>query len=139
MAFGNIGRVIAGQALETTKKNVMDAIMSEKPAEKPAPPPPQPEPIGAVILNQLQAMQRALRDDQELLVSFAAGGETLRVFEIFVPSVHVFVLAGVDAAQNVTRIVIPAEEAQLLCKIVKVAPDASAVRVTVRSPRPKTE
>ncbi len=80
MAFGNIGRVIAGQALETTKKNVMDAIMSEKTAEKPAAPPqPQNEPLGAVILNQLQAMQRALREDQELLVSFAAGGETLRI------------------------------------------------------------
>ena len=140
MAFGNIGRVIAGQALETTKKNVMDAIMSEKPAEKPAAPPqPQNEPIGAVILNQLQAMQRALREDQELLVSFAAGGETLRVLEIFVPSVHVLVLAGVDAEQNVTRIVIPAEAAQLLCKIVKVAAGASPVRVMVRSPRPKPE
>jgi hypothetical protein len=138
MAFGNIGRVIAGQALETTKKNVMDAIMSEKPAEKHASP-PQNEPLGAVILNQLQAMQRALREDQELLVTFAAGGEILRVLEVFVPSVHVFVLAGADKDQNVTRVVIPAEAAQLVCKIVKVAAGASPVRVNVRSPRPKQE
>jgi hypothetical protein len=26
MAFGNIGRVIAGQAIESTKKNVLDAL-----------------------------------------------------------------------------------------------------------------
>jgi hypothetical protein len=136
MAFGNIGKVIAGQALETTKKNVMDAFMSEKPpAEKPAAPPP-PEPIGAVVLNQIQAMQRALKEDQELLVSFSAGGETLRVLEVFVPSVHVLVLAGVDKEQNVTRVVVPAESAQLVCKIVKVAAGAKPIRVNVLSPRP---
>jgi hypothetical protein len=138
MAFGNLGRTIAGQALETTKKNVLDAIMSEKPAEKPAPGAAahQPEPIGAVILNQMQAMQRALKEDQELLVLFNGGGEKFRVLEVFVPSLHVFVLAGVDSDQNVTRVVIPAESAQLVCKIVKVAEGAKPVRVNVLSPRP---
>ena|SRR5579863_4607652 len=146
MAFGNLGRVIAGQAIETTKKNVLDALLSPETAkaaekiqaERPAAPAPG-EPIGGVILGQIQAMQRALKDDQELVVLFNTGGETLRVLEVFVPSVKVFVLAGVDAEQNVTRVVIPSESAQLVCKIVKVAEGAKPIRVNVLSPRPKTE
>jgi hypothetical protein len=146
MAFGNIGRVIAGQAIESTKKNVLDALRvpetgktAEKiQADRPAAP-PGGENIGAVILGQIQAMQRAMKEDQELVVLFETGGETLRVLEIFVPSPRVFVLAGIDAEQNVTRVVIPAESAQLVCKIMKVAPDAKPIRVNVLSPRPKPE
>jgi hypothetical protein len=84
-------------------------------------------------------MQRSMKEDQELVVLFETGGETLRVLEIFVPSPHVFVLAGIDAEQNVTRVVIRAESAQLVCKIMKVAPDAKPIRVNVLSPRPKPE
>jgi hypothetical protein len=146
MAFGNIGRVIAGQAIENTKKNVMDALRTPETAkaaekiqsERPAAAAPG-ETIGAVILGQIQAMQRAMKEDQELMVLFTAGGETLRVLEIFVPSLQVFVLAGIDAEQNVTRVVIPAEAATLVCKIMKVAPESLPIRVNVRSPRPKTE
>ena len=144
MAFGNLGRTLAGQALETTKKNVLDALLSpetskavekiqtERPAAAAA-----GEAIGSVILAQIQAMQRALKEDQELVVLFETGGETLRVLEVFVPSVKVFVLAGVDAEQNVTRVVIAADTAQLVCKIVKVTEGAKAIRVNVLSPRPK--
>jgi hypothetical protein len=146
MAFGNIGRVIAGQAIETTKKNVLDALRvpeTVKTAEKiqndRSAAPPAVENIGAVILGQIQAMQRSMKEDQELVVLFETGGETLRVLEIFVPSPHVFVLAGIDAEQNVTRVVIRAESAQLVCKIMKVAPDAKPIRVNVLSPRPKPE
>ena len=145
MPLGNIGRVIAGQALDATKKNVLDALRSPETAksaekiqaERPAAP-PAGESIGAVILGQMQAMQRALKEDQELVVLFHEGGETLRVLEIFVPSIHVFVLAGVDADQNVTRMVIPAEAARLVFKIVKLSEGAKAVKVSVLSPRPPT-
>jgi hypothetical protein len=144
MAFGNIGKVLVGQAIETTKKSMLDGLLSPetaKSAEKihAASPTPQApgDPIGVVILNQLQAMQRALREDQELVVLFTAGAETLRVLEVFVPTLQVFVLVGVDGDQNVTRVVIPAEAAQLVCKIMKVAEGAHAVRVNVRWPRPK--
>ena len=144
MAFGNIGKAIAGQALETAKRNVLDGLLSpdtskamEKiQAERPVAP-AAGESIGAVILAQLQAMQRALKDEQELVVLFETGGETLRVLEVFVPSPKVFVMAGVDAQQNVTRVVIPSDAAQLVCKIVKVAEGAKAIRVNVLSPRPK--
>lgn len=140
MAFGNLGRTIAGQALETTKKTVIDSLLD--PAKPAAPAPaavPQPEPTGAVILNQIQAMQRALREDQELAVRFAAAGEAFRVLEIFVPSPKVLVLAGVDADQNVTRAVVPAETAQVLCKILKVAEGSRPVRVNILWPKPKPE
>ena len=146
MAFGNIGRVIAGQAIDATKKNVMDALrvpetakaVEKIQAERPAAPAPG-ESIGGVILGQIQAMQRPLKEDQELVVLFTAGDETLRVLEIFVPSLQVFVLAGVDAEQNVTRVVIPADAATLVCKIMKVAPEGKPIRVNVLSPRPKPE
>ena len=137
MAFGNLGRVIAGQAIERTKKNVMDAITAEpqKPAERLA----VPETVGGLILAQIQGMQRALKDDQELAVEYFTGTEMLRVHEVFVPSLQVLVLAGVDANQNVTRAIVPADSVKLVCKIVKVAPDAKPVRVNVLSPRQKPE
>jgi hypothetical protein len=139
MAFGNIGKVIAGQALEATKKNVMDAITgpeAPKPGEKPQ---PAPESIGGIILGQIQAMQRPLKEDQELVVLFHTGSESLRVTEIFVPNVQVFVFAGVDSQGNVTRAVVPADRAQIVCKIMKIAPEARPVRVTILSARPKAE
>jgi len=137
MAFGNIGKAIAGQAFETTKKGVLDALSTDPPKapEKPA----VPETLGGIILGQIQGMQRALREDQELLVQFHTGSELLRVTEIFVPSLLLFVLNGTDAQQNVTRIIVPAEQLKLVCKIVKVAPDARPVRVNLLSPRPKPE
>jgi hypothetical protein len=137
MAFGNIGKAIAGQAFETTKKGVLDAFAAEPPKtpEKPA----APEPLGGIVLGQIQGMQRALREDQELVVHFHTGAEMLRITEIFVPSLLVFVLNGTDAQQNVTRVIVPAEQMKLVCKIVKVAPDARPVRVNVLSPRPKPE
>lgn len=146
MAFGNIGRVIAGQAIESTKKNVLDALRSPETAraaekiqsERPAPPAPG-ENIGAVILGQIQGMQRALKEDQELVVLYHTGHETLRVLEIFIPSPHVFVLAGIDAEQNVTRVVIPAELAHVVCKIMKVPEGARAIRVNIVSPKPRTD
>ncbi len=141
MAFGNIGQLIAGTAIEATKQNVINAITGPEPSKTPATPPapPQPEAIGAMILGQLQAMQRPLPEDQELLVQFHTGSEMFRVLEIFVPTIQVFVLSGVDGEQNVMRVIVPAEKAQLVCKIRKVAADAKPVRVNVRSPRPKQE
>jgi len=141
MAFGNIGQLIAGTAIEATKQNVINAITGPEPSKTAAAPPapPQPEAIGAMILGQLQAMQRPLPEDQELLVQSHTGSEMFRVLEIFVPTIQVFVLSGVDSEQNVMRVIVPAERAQLVCKIRKVAGDAKPVRVNVRSPRPKPE
>jgi hypothetical protein len=131
MSLGTIGKTLAGQALEATKKNVIDSIVGPEPA-KPAPTTASAtESVGAIILGQIQAMQRPLRDDQELLVMW----QSLRVTEIFVPTPQVLVLSGLDVQQNLTRVIAPAESLQLVCKVVKVAEGAKAVRVSVMSPR----
>jgi DNA-binding NarL/FixJ family response regulator len=141
MALGNIGKTLAGQAIDAVKKNALDAVRpgepakpAEKPAEKPAPPPENP---GAVILGQIQAMQRQMREDQELVILHHSGIETLRVLEIFVPSVQVLVLAGMDDQNHVTRVIAPAATLQLTCKIKNVLPGAAPVRVNVLTPKPK--
>jgi hypothetical protein len=140
MALGNIGKVIAGQAFDATKKGVMDALVAE-PAKAPEKPPERsaPEPIGALILGQIQGMQRALREDQELIIEHHTGAEVLRITEIFVPSLQLLVLSGMDANGNITRVIAPADSAKLVCRIVGVAAGAKALRVSVLSPRPKPE
>jgi hypothetical protein len=142
MALGNIGKMIAGQALDAAKKNVIDAVGMTDPT-KPAPPPAGPagptEHIGAIILGQLQSMQRPLGEDRELMVSFSIGTETFRVQEIFVPNIHTFVLHCVDVIGNATRIVVPAMNALLVCKVVRVPEGTKPVRVNVLSPRPRQD
>ena len=142
MALGNIGKTLAGQALDAVKKNAMDAVRAEtpksaeKPVEKSA---TQPESPGAVILGQIQAMQRVLKDDQELVVTYESRLEALRVLEIFVPNVHVLVLAGIDDENHVTRVIAPAATLQLTCKVKNVAPGTAPVRVNILTPKPRTE
>ncbi len=131
MSLGTFGKALAGQALEATKKNVLDSVLGPDPAKAATPAPAVPESVGAVILGQLQAMQRPLREDQELLVMW----QSLRVTEIFVPTPQVLVLCGMDVQQNLTRVIAPAESLQLVCKVVKVAEGAKAVRVNVMTAR----
>jgi hypothetical protein len=142
MALGNIGKTLAGQAMDAVKKNALDAVRpetgrtAEKPADKNA---AQAESPGAVILGQVQAMQRLLKDDQELVVSHESRTETLRVLEIFVPSVHVLVLAGMDDENHVTRVIVPAATLQLVCKVKNVLPGTAPVRVNILTPKPRTD
>jgi hypothetical protein len=135
MTIGSLGKALANQAMETTKNTVMDAVRPSDPA-KPAEAKPLPQDTGAIIIGQIQAMQRPLREDQELLVAFRAGDEMLRVKEIFVPSPQVLVFAGVDEEGNVTRVIAPVETAQVVCKVVPVAAGASPLRVNVLTPKP---
>lgn len=135
MTIGSLGKALANQAMETTKNTVMDAVRPSDPA-KPADAKPLPQDTGAIIIGQIQAMQRPLREDQELAVTFRAGNEMLRVKEIFVPSAQVLVFAGVDEEGNVTRVIAPVETAQVICKVVPVAAGASPVRVNVLTPKP---
>ena len=142
MALGNIGKTLAGQAIDAVKKNALDAVRPEsgKPAEKTADKnTAQPESPGAVILGQVQAMQRLLREDQELVVLYESRTETLRVLEIFVPSVHVLVLAGMDDENHVTRVIVPAAALQLMCKVKNVMPGTAPARVNILTPKPRAE
>jgi hypothetical protein len=137
MTIGSIGKVLANQAFESTKNTVLDAVRTPEPP-KPAEPRPAPATdTGAAVIAQIQAMQRPLRDDQELAVSVRAGDEMLRVNEIFVPNAEVLVFAGVDSQGNVTRVISPVNAAQVVCRILTLAPGATPSRVNILTPRPQ--
>jgi hypothetical protein len=126
MAFGEIAKQLAQQALA-------DQLTPK--ASTPA----QPDSVGAIMLGQIQAMQKACKEDEELAVLFRSGSETIRVLEFIVPSWTVLVLAGVDEAKNTTRIVSTPESVQLVCKVMKVHPAAKPARLGFRLPKPKPE
>jgi hypothetical protein len=127
MALGEIAKQLAGQAIGDALQGGAPAPAAKAPAEGP----------GATIFGQIQAMQKALKEDQELLVLFTAGGETVRVLELFLPSPQVAVLTGVDKDKNMARAISPVESLQLVCKVVKAA--AKPVRVSLVVPRQKPE
>jgi hypothetical protein len=123
VSLGDLTKQLAKQAIGDTVKGVID----------PGPAAP-PDLIGA-IAGQVQAMQKALKDDDELVVLFAAGNEMIRVFEIFLPSREVAVLSGLDPNRSTTRVISPAAALQLVCKVAKVAPGAKPARVNVIVPK----
>jgi len=118
MALGELTKQLAQQALG----NQMMEALETKPAG-----PAAAENIGATILGQVQAMQNALKEDQELVVLCHTGAETIRVLEVFEPSLRVIVLTGVDNNRNLTRITSPIESAQLVCKVMKAPGPAKRV------------
>lgn len=67
---------------DLTKQLAQQAILSatEKP-EKPV----QSENLGSILLGQIHAMQKALKEDEELAVWFENGTEKIRVMEIYFP------------------------------------------------------
>ena len=125
MAFADLTKQLAQQAILSATK--------DPPAATSAP----GEPAGKVILAQLALMQRALKEDEELIVLFHAGGERIRVLEVFLPSPEVAVLSGTDANRAPVRAIVPAASAELLCKAVKVPPPAKPTRVALVVPKPK--
>jgi hypothetical protein len=133
MNLANLGKTLANTAIEGTKNTVMEAM---RPPAEPAKPVP-PDNVGAAILGQIQAMQRPLPEDQELMVMVRAGDEMLRVAEIFVPNPLVLVFAGLDGPGNVTRVIVPVETAHVVCKVVRVAEGSRPVRVNVLTPKPR--
>jgi hypothetical protein len=126
---------------EFTKQIAQQALLSAT-AKEPAPPPqpaqqPQTENLAAVLLGQVNAMQKSLKDDEELLVTFHSGTERIRVMEIFTPARQMAVLSGVDAERNTARVISAIDSLQLVCKVSKVAPGAKPVRVALVTPKPK--
>jgi hypothetical protein len=142
MALGEITKQLAQQALGNQMKDVLDSLRppdlsSISEGLRGAKPPAGPgDNAGATILGQIQAMQNALKEDQELVVLAGAGAELIRVLEIFVPSWRVLVLTGIDANRNVTRIVSPVEAAQLFCKVMRAQPQTKPVRINFIAPKP---
>lgn len=143
MALGNFGKVLADQAIEATKRNVLGSLVGPDPArsaESASAKAAAPVEIGPIILGQLQGMQKSLREDQELRVEFYTGTETVHVLEIFVPTPQVFVLSGTDSSrQHACRVITPAATATFTTRIAKLEPGVTPLRLNILSPRPKPE
>jgi hypothetical protein len=143
MALGELTRQLAKQAIGEQVKDMLDSLrppdlstISESlRTAKPAPP-ASLDNLGATLIGQVQAMQKALKDDEELVVVFDAGAETIRVLEIFVPSWQLLVLTGIDTGKNVTRVISPAASTQLVCRAMKVQPPQKPIRIGIIAPRP---
>ena len=122
MALGELTKQIAQQALLTAT--------TKDPA-----PPPQPDSVAAIMISQLQSMQKPLKDDEELVVLYQNGAEKIRLFELAAVSRQVALLTGPDHQNNRTRVLAPFDTLQLICKIYKVAAGAKAIRVNLTPPK----
>ena len=135
MALGPLTKQIAQQALLDSLRPADAAQVSES-IKTARPPASSGENTCAVILGQIQAMQKAVKEDEELVILLHNGLETIRVLEIYVPSWNVAVLTGIDAERNLTRVIAPAESLQLICKVMKAQPGAKPVKVALIAPKP---
>lgn len=144
MALAQIGKQLAQQVVGEKIQNVMDSlrtadaskILDAVKQEKSAAPGPG-ETLGSVIIGQIHSMQKACKEDQELMVLCGAGGETMRVLEIYAPTWQVLVMTGIDTDRNVTRVVSPVNAVQLVCKVVSVHEGAKPARVSLIVPKTK--
>jgi len=120
--------------VDLTKQLAQQALLSatQEPSAAPVDNP------GAVILGQLGAMQKPLKEDEELIVQLQSGGEKIRVMEIYLPSPQVAVLSGVDANRAPVRVVSAVEALQLVVRAVKVQPGGKAIRLNLVMPKSKS-
>ena len=118
---------------EFTKQIAQQAILSATSKDAPAPPAPPAENPSAVLLGQVAAMQKALKEDEELIVTC----QGIRVVEIFAPSRQMVVLTGHDSDRALTRIIAGVESLQLVCKVAKAHTGAKPLRVGLVTPKPK--
>jgi hypothetical protein len=142
MGLGDLTKAFAQEAIKSSTKDVLDALRPPEISSiaeaitGPKPPgQPQADNLGAIILGQIQAMQKALKEDEELVVLCNAGAEILRVLEVFLPTWRVAVLTGIDTEKTVTRVLSPIETLQLTCKVMKTPPDAKPARVRIIAPK----
>ncbi len=133
MGIGELTKQFAKEAISDQVKDVLGGGSSQ------APPAIEPDSITAILMGQVQAMQNALKDDQELVVFSTVGTITIRVHEIFAPSSKVLVLTGTDTIdRSLTRLVSPADAVQLACKPAPMPTGAAkAARIRFVTPQPK--
>jgi hypothetical protein len=129
MALADLTKQIAQQALLSATQPSKEPLAASAAATTDSP--------GGVILGQIAAMQKQLKDDEELVVTFQQGPERIRVMEIFLASPSVAVLIGPDAQRSLTRVVAAVASLQLVCKTAKTAPGAKPVRVGLVTAKPK--
>ncbi len=128
---------LADLTKQLAQEMILSATKEPEAAARPAPGVGAADALGAFIAGQIQAMQKALKDDEELMVWCPVGGEKIRVMEIFLPSPQVVVLTGVDAGRAMTRVVSAASALQLVAKTAKVPPGSKPVRVALEVPKSK--
>ena len=136
MSLGEFTKAFAKEAIG---KQVEDFLSPQaQPETQPAA--PSADNLAAILMGQVQAMQNALKDDQELMVVCTAGGEQIRVLEIFAPSPKALVVTGLDREKGLTRIISPADALQLVCRPVPAnAQKPARIRfVTPGPPKPKS-
>jgi hypothetical protein len=123
--------------VDLTKQLAKEALLSA--ARDPAPAPSQTDSvsIGSLIIGQIGAMQKALKEDEELVVWFQNGADRIRVIEVIMPSWRLAVLSGLDADRNLTRVISPVESLQLVAKVMKLQPGVKSTRVGLVTPRSK--
>ena len=119
---------------EFTKQIAQQALLSATASPKEAPSAPA-DSTASAILAQIAAMQKQLKDDEELVVTFHQGAERIRVLEIYLPSPQIVVLTGPDANRTLTRVISAPAALQLICKPAKTAPGAKAIRVALVKPK----
>ena len=136
--LGTLTKQLGAQALDSLRPPDLSTIADSLMGAKPAAPPPSNEP-GAIIVSQIQAMQNACKDDQELVIMLSAGADLVRVLEVFAPSWKVLVLTGIDDQKQITRVVCPAETLQLVCKQMAAPEGSKPARVRFVVPKPKPE
>jgi len=125
--------------VDLTKQLAQQAILSATsgPKDGPAPPPAPVANTGPVFVAQIQAMQKAVKEDEELWVTLTSGAEKIRVMEIFLPSPHVAVLGGIDGNRHPVRVISAVDALQVVCKVVKVAAGAKPLRIGLVTAKPK--
>ena len=128
MALADLTKQLAKEALFSAAKD---------PAPAPAPTAAPPENIGNMILGQLHAMQKALKEDEELVLWFGSGTDRIRVFEVFLPTWKLAVLTGHDAERNLSRVISPVDSLQLVAKVVKAPVGVKPGRVGLVTPKTK--
>lgn len=123
MGFGELTKQLAQQAVE-------GIVTPDAP-----PASPSTETIASILTGEIVAMQKGLKEDQELVVTFSAGGETIRVKEIFVRSPQVAVLIGTGSDKALTRVICPFDSLTLVCKPMPVAAGGTPLRVRIAMPK----
>jgi len=125
--------------VDLTKQLAKEAFLSatREPAPAPAPAHADSVSIGSLIAGQIGAMQKALKEDEELVVWFQNGGERIRVIEFIMPSWRLAILSGLDSDRNLTRVISGVESLQLVAKVMKLQPGVKPTRVGLVTPRSK--
>ena len=137
MSLGDLTKQLAKEAIGAQMDEMVESIRGSDSGQKSETPAATADALASVIIGQIQAMQNALKEDQELLVQCSAGRDTIRVLEVFAPSPRLLVLTGLDSERVITRVVVPAEAVQLVCKPVAVKEGNKATRLRFILPKTK--